>query len=165
MRNSLFILIIFASTLASANSDNNCDICTGEDDPLKKLICFYYHSKDKVTSKSESTIILSCLNKHWENRGAGGGPLISDAFLFQAEKYPTNFFSEMSKEHKKYSEWLSKLGNYSFVWYKTSPSPLEQRRKRIISTLKSNNINNANHEKMQIELINTLVRIRPRTVD
>lgn len=165
MRNSLFIIIFFSSTLASANSDNNCDICTEEDDSLKKLICFYYHSKDKVTSKSESTKILSCLNKQWQNRGAGGGPLISDVFLFQAEKYPANFFSEMSKEHNKYSEWLSKLGNYSFVWYKTSPSPLEQRRKRIISKLKINKINNAKHEKMRIKLINTLVKIKPRAVN
>jgi hypothetical protein len=81
------------------------------------------------------------------------------------EANPGAFFSSMTSYEREFGEWLNDLQDLSFTWYKSPPSPLEAKRKRLIAILEKASKLEADSERLRERTLERLRGIEARQVE
>ena len=101
----------------------------------------------------------------WKTKDGAAWFSLSKAFIEVCKADQKLLFSMMSEELEVYNDWLSSLQYSYFTWHPDSPSPLEERRKRLIKVLEEGDTLSDNAEKLRENLIEKLKVIVPRVID
>ncbi len=119
-------------------------------------------STDRSRLKEE---LFGLLMHYWINRDGAMGYTLSDIFLEIVEDNPDFFFSQVSRYEKRFDEWLVELDVLSFFWDGNPPSPLPEKKARIVNLLKNFRPSNKQVEVLKERLLNKLESIVPTQLD
>jgi hypothetical protein len=154
---------------AEGSQDCDCDACL---QILNRPEGFELLSKIIISPSASSygrrddmEKAFSLLMELWKHRSGRAGYYLSEYFLDIMQAEPEFFFSEMKKEPVEYDAWLSDLDVDSFVWYGDPPSPLEKKRQDLIAFLENIKDLNEDIDPLRIQLIETLKKIKPETIE
>jgi hypothetical protein len=117
---------------------------------------FYEVKTDKQREK-----IFSALIDHWKKRDGAEGYILSDIFLGILMKDPDFFFKQMGSNKTSFNEWVEKLDSFSFVWQSDSPSPLKQKKEKLIKILKKYSPKEPEITALKQQLLNRIQTIIP----
>ena len=120
-----------------------------------------------VLSKNEPHVqkekSFSALIDCWNHKDGEGGSWISDIFLDILSNDYHFFFSQMKKYPREYGEWLSLLGELSFVGI--DREPLDTKRERLINLLEGISDLPKGIDPLRVRLLRVLKEIKPRQID
>jgi hypothetical protein len=108
---------------------------------------------------------IICAIEEWKIKDGAIGSTISNAFLAMIKANPDVFFDVMANNEPIFTEWLNELGRLSFKWYKGPPSPLEERRKKLIEFLSKIGPFKKHEDILRQKLISVLRRIKVRQLE
>jgi hypothetical protein len=105
-----------------------------------------------------------CAIEEWKKRDGAIGFMISNAYLVMMEENPPVFFDAMVNNETIFSEWVDKLGPLSFTWHKDPPSPLEEKRRKLITFLSKVGPLTKQQDMLRQRLLSVLKALKVRQV-
>ena len=170
MKKIAFILFLFwfLVTCRICLADERCNFCGADSTQVDKdivLRCLIGQLVIDTANPSEAKRTIGCVIQQWKIRDGAIGLSISDTFLGMMEINPHVFFEVMADNEAIFTEWLNKLDALSFTWFKQPPSPLEQKRKKLVQFLSKIGPFEKRQDALRQKLLSTLKNIKPRQVD
>lgn len=137
--------------------------CPDEENFYARLNCI----KNKLIqsdSNIEKEKYFKSIMDYWVNRDGARGYTLSDVFLEILEANTHFFFLQMVKYPDQFDEWLNELLPLSFTWHEAPPSPLPQKKERILQLLKNYNPKKKELKALRDKFENKLIKLVPRQI-
>jgi hypothetical protein len=159
----LFLFPNFAVGMSIESYPSSIKECPGIENFYKRANCI-----EKIlsssTSQKEKEELFEMLINYWINRDGSQGYTLSDIFLDLLESHPDFFFSQMSKHRESFEEWLNRLRYLSFTWHEAPPSPLPEKKKKILRLLENYKPQKKELIELKETLLNKMISIKPRQI-
>ncbi|MFX1299180.1 MAG: hypothetical protein ACFFD2_30505 [Promethearchaeota archaeon] len=159
-----FIIVIWCSIIYANNSRDSLKECNKIIDIEERLNCIG-NLLLKSDSESLKVELFNSLIGYWIKRDGAMGYALSDIFLEILEDDPHFFLSQMKKYGEQFNEWLDRLQYLSFTWHLDPPSPLPEKKAKLIDLIIKFKPTNDDEEVLQKKFLKKLKSITPRQID